>query len=96
MSWVYGMTLRTITEAGMSTEKIISNHLQARAKNIASWIESWRNHPTTVSQQVTLHKNEAVSMRDNGEVKDYKRKGVMDGSWILKHAANREKVVAEL
>jgi hypothetical protein len=36
------MTLRTITEAGMPVEKT-SNHLQVKAKTIASWTESCKN-----------------------------------------------------
>jgi hypothetical protein len=58
MSRVYGMTLRTITEAGMPVEKT-SNHLQVKAKTIASWTESCKNLLTKASQQVTLYQNKS-------------------------------------
>ena len=67
----------------------------SEGKNHSKLDWSMKKSSSTVSQQVTLHKNEAVSMHDNREGEDYKRKGVMDGSWTLKHA-NREKAVAKL
>ena len=48
------MALHTTTKDGMSIEKT-SKHLQAKAENIASWVESCKNHPAASLQQVSLH-----------------------------------------